>query len=81
MFLFLNIKIFSVTAHGAFFIIGLNVASWLTGSFAVFHQNIALFSTALMINIALGVAIVLLHLLGNPKVFNNDKIMKNEYFV
>lgn len=50
------------------FILPLNLASWVLGVYATYHENIILYSSVVTINIILGVAILVFHLLSDQKV-------------
>jgi hypothetical protein len=49
-------------------ILGLNFAGWFGGLFATYYVKIYLFAVVSMLNTALGGAIVVCHMMGNPRV-------------
>lgn len=57
--------------------LGLNFASWFVGQFATYYVNVGLYAFVFLLNTALGVTIVLCHVMGNPKVSSTKKINQN----
>lgn len=64
----ISFKFCSVNQKSIPIVLGLNVASWFVGLFATYYVNLYLFTVVSALNIALGVVIIIFHVMGNPKV-------------
>lgn len=49
-------------------VVGTNFAAYLFGSYAIYKQNLTLYSAVFMVNVSFGVTVFMAHCLGNPKV-------------